>query len=677
MLRCHAGTLLLLCFGSPAHDRPTNDLIRHHHDGRCYMYRPGEARARKTTGYALLKSTVQYVETSLSYFPLERARTNVSLPTPFWMHGCPFCLVLVTVGSLPRRTGTYRRLLQYTLSWMDACPPLCLGGRQRTTTTRPPSFFAVSLFVDHGLAWHGMWHGTPHSTAYRTSRDTSYYSSILQYTSFSTGLHRLLALLPHIKMASTNTATSTSTTSTTSTTTRDAALQAAPPEWDQLLVACQKNQPELVERLIVQNGVSASHANAIGQSALHVAALWSHTECCRVLLAHGANVHATNTITGATPLHSCAQSSKTRTPQDQLDCIDLLLEQGRANPSMGDFYGSIPMDYVDETNVQLVERLQPTVPVIFQLTMEHAVDAVDDVEHSTITNNNVVKLEELVASDASVVHARHLGLTPLLKLVADICDCKDQEQEKEKHQQKQHPYPFQSVRLQKLEILLRAGADPNHTPAVRRNGHFADVGDHPQEQSSTSASASASASPDGQGCLQRVCNQLAEAYYYRSKHHNDNNNDDDESSTILDLQQAARLLAQHGAVLSSSSSSQAQSQMLHDAARRNLVEWARFLIEDLSQQQAGVVDVNVNVHVNVNVDVNVDVNAKGRQGMTPLQFAARSGKVEMVDYLLSLPNIDPTIPDDRGQTPLDAAKANQKDDIVRKLETHHLSQTVP
>lgn len=68
----------------------------------------------------------------------------------------------------------------------------------------------------------------------------------------------------------------------------------------------------------------------------------------------------------------------------------------------------------------------------------------------------------------------------------------------------------------------------------------------------------------------------------------------------------------------------------------------------------------------------VDVNAKGRQGMTALQFAARSGKTDMVKHLLSssLQKVDINIADDRGQTALQAAKANNKTDIVALLEEY-------
>ena len=59
---------------------------------------------------------------------------------------------------------------------------------------------------------------------------------------------------------------------------------------------------------------------------------------------------------------------------------------------------------------------------------------------------------------------------------------------------------------------------------------------------------------------------------------------------------------------------------------------------------------------------------ENRQGMTPLQFAARSGHFPMVNCLLPLSNINHH--DQRGQTALDAAKANQHDSVVELLLQH-------
>ena len=47
----------------------------------------------------------------------------------------------------------------------------------------------------------------------------------------------------------------------------------APPEWDLLLSAAQKNRPDKI-REFLEHGVDPSHSNVVGQSALHIAVLW-------------------------------------------------------------------------------------------------------------------------------------------------------------------------------------------------------------------------------------------------------------------------------------------------------------------------------------------------------------------------------------------------------------------
>lgn len=127
--------------------------------------------------------------------------------------------------------------------------------------------------------------------------------------------------------------------------------------------------------------------------------------------------------------------------------------------------------------------------------------------------------------------------------------------------------------------------------------------------------------------LARVCTAIQQAYKNK------------QDATLLE--ETCRLLIQHEATVTPD-----LEQLLHAACRKNELQFAKLLTEI----------------------VRVDPNVKGRQGMTPLQFAARSGRTEMVQYLLSLPNIDISIPDDRGKTALDAAKVNEKEDVVALLE---------
>merc|ERR1719354_542090 len=93
----------------------------------------------------------------------------------------------------------------------------------------------------------------------------------------------------------------------------------------------------------------------------------------------------------------------------------------------------------------------------------------------------------------------------------------------------------------------------------------------------------------------------------------------------------------------------AMKDVFHEAARRGSVPVFKFYVEKLG----------------------FDPNLKGRQGMTPLHFSARSGKTSIVRWLLSEYSgdvaVDQSIGDDRGKTALDLAMANKKQDVVEML----------
>eukprot|EP00592_Proboscia_alata_P015763 CAMPEP_0194400996 /NCGR_PEP_ID=MMETSP0174-20130528/127551_1 /TAXON_ID=216777 /ORGANISM="Proboscia alata, Strain PI-D3" /LENGTH=135 /DNA_ID=CAMNT_0039197629 /DNA_START=44 /DNA_END=448 /DNA_ORIENTATION=- len=47
-----------------------------------------------------------------------------------------------------------------------------------------------------------------------------------------------------------------------------------PVEWDLLLSAAMKNQPEKIREMIEVEGVPVTHSNHVGQTALHIAVMW-------------------------------------------------------------------------------------------------------------------------------------------------------------------------------------------------------------------------------------------------------------------------------------------------------------------------------------------------------------------------------------------------------------------
>ena len=297
------------------------------------------------------------------------------------------------------------------------------------------------------------------------------------------------------------------------------------------------------------------------------------------MLELGANPNATNAITGATPLHCAVQSSKATSAERRILTIKKLLAAG-SDPSRGDFFGHIPLDYCEDDVTK--ELLQPEMPPVF----------------CAVRNVNTRELERLLKDDPAVVKSRYTDLTPLLEVVNDLLEDN-----------------ADNVHLDMMQLLLENGADPNATPAAKRNGHL-----------------NVQQDPGDAAALHRICLALKDAYAHAG-----------ETERIDRLESAARLLKEYNATLSPST-----EQLLHDAVRRNQLDMTKFLIHDMGMSP----------------------NVQGRQGMTPLQFAARSGKTEAVVFLLEQKDINVDIQDERGHTALDAARLNNKDDIVALIEQH-------
>lgn len=121
----------------------------------------------------------------------------------------------------------------------------------------------------------------------------------------------------------------------------------APPEYDLLLSAAQKNDTNRIETLIAA-GVPHSHANAIGQTALHVTCIWGNVGSVEVLIGAGANVNAANKIMGTTPLHTAMHSHKI-SDDIKYTLVGLLLDAG-ADAGIEDFNKKAPIDYLEPDN---------------------------------------------------------------------------------------------------------------------------------------------------------------------------------------------------------------------------------------------------------------------------------------------------------------------------------------
>lgn len=112
-----------------------------------------------------------------------------------------------------------------------------------------------------------------------------------------------------------------------------------------ILSAAQKNDVMAIQTYVQQEGISPSFANSLGQTPLHIAAMWGNAETVDFLIKVGANVHAVNQLSHATPLHVAASSNKDIERRAQ--CAALLLQAG-ADPNQRDADGLAPWQKVQD-----------------------------------------------------------------------------------------------------------------------------------------------------------------------------------------------------------------------------------------------------------------------------------------------------------------------------------------
>lgn len=121
------------------------------------------------------------------------------------------------------------------------------------------------------------------------------------------------------------------------------------PEWDVILSASQKNDADEVVRLLNEEGIPPSHSNVVGQTALHIAALWGSVEAMEALILAGADVNAQNQIAKMTPLHCAIRGtfqSFQETHERRVQCVRLLLRAG-ADAAICDMKGKDAFGCID------------------------------------------------------------------------------------------------------------------------------------------------------------------------------------------------------------------------------------------------------------------------------------------------------------------------------------------
>eukprot|EP00559_Dactyliosolen_fragilissimus_P004782 CAMPEP_0184865150 /NCGR_PEP_ID=MMETSP0580-20130426/17114_1 /TAXON_ID=1118495 /ORGANISM="Dactyliosolen fragilissimus" /LENGTH=334 /DNA_ID=CAMNT_0027364231 /DNA_START=605 /DNA_END=1609 /DNA_ORIENTATION=- len=201
-----------------------------------------------------------------------------------------------------------------------------------------------------------------------------------------------------------------------------------------------------------------------------------------------------------------------------------------------------------------------------------------------------------------------------------------------------------------LQFMLKKGANPNVGKIDGNAGDAAAAQRNEQEYLINAP-------------LHRICKFLSSSSKSQTSSTNAKHSGTQTNSFSWNdvLEKAISLLFQYGAIVSPET-----KQLLHNIVRKNNLRLTRFFIECL----------------------HVDPNLPGRQGLTPLHFASRSGHTHIVSWILSncgpqgniaqydsnyCINIDAT--DDRGMKAIDYARVNKWQDIIDLLDTYSHKST--
>eukprot|EP00591_Stephanopyxis_turris_P004331 CAMPEP_0195520622 /NCGR_PEP_ID=MMETSP0794_2-20130614/17297_1 /TAXON_ID=515487 /ORGANISM="Stephanopyxis turris, Strain CCMP 815" /LENGTH=374 /DNA_ID=CAMNT_0040650019 /DNA_START=342 /DNA_END=1466 /DNA_ORIENTATION=- len=365
--------------------------------------------------------------------------------------------------------------------------------------------------------------------------------------------------------------------------------------------------------------------------------------------------------------------------RNRIECVKLILEAG-GDPNIADLHGGVPVEYVriDSTNCteeeisqldQLRDLLDSYAPAS---NLHEFLEGYDLMGMKEYLKEQKEWCVETGGNMEEEVNAARRGVTPLRCAVSllldDVLPATTNEEEGEEIEFTTDDKNRRCQTLRKMiMLLLKYGAYVNITTCANGSEEGACTALH----DCVIRTCEYTGNLDDANNLTTAALDLMEMLLKQGKSNPNIPSDDgvtplysamNESlsygveDTRRDLcLKVATVLVTHGAKFTPDENSgkplkNKNALLLHDAARRGSIPVIQFLLH--------YKDV-----------VGVDIDLPGRQGLTPLHFAARSGKADAAKLLLDAGcHVEPK--DDRGKTPLDSAIVNKKQDVVDLLEDY-------
>jgi ankyrin repeat protein len=363
-------------------------------------------------------------------------------------------------------------------------------------------------------------------------------------------------------------------------------------------------------------------------------------EAVETLIELGANVNATHRTTGATPLHMLLVRM-TPTPQQQIILrmepiirIAQMLIRAGANPDQPDHKGLVPRDWLlqKRSNKKMIENDDPSPQRIQQTNDEREENAAIDTLYNVLRNphpcselwqairdRNVSRVRSILSTRQQPLNSAHTIIpnlssqtfSSLLEYVVEEIIRFDETisiMNQQSEDDETTKWEDATSWIEILKILLQHRGYSNHgkddtmletfqlklldTSTLHNSSSLGDDGDEPPQSSYAAL-------------LYKLIDRIRNVYKTTPKHPSATSS----TSTSLRMTVQAIQMFHSAGIKLSPQLHDDSNYVLHDSVRRNELSFVQFLFGN---------------------NLVPDVNVRNRQGMTLLQFAARSGHVEML-----------------------------------------------
>lgn len=444
-----------------------------------------------------------------------------------------------------------------------------------------------------------------------------------------------------------------------------------------LLHAAKEDDIQALKKLF-EEGEDVNASNVIGQTALHIAALWGNVDTLEFLLLSGADMDAQNQ-NGQTPLHFASAKG-------MFKCVQLLLGAG-ADPTLTTSGGRTPAD--DAANDRVLALLSPPLEV-----------------HDAVKNLDVSKVKELLATsdpgferlDADGNTALHLAVViaetepavslELINVLCGLGDARVLGKVLTKRSAKTGSSPMhlacEKANASVVKALVDAGemVGVGHATLNRRTvkvGGFNDGSWGKKDENGVVSGLDAEDATPLHVAIERLRRATDDENADASN--GGRQEEIDACHSIL------KLLMESGADVDAIDGDGATA--LHHAVADDLVDVVELLLSKGASLHVGgkfIGTGNTTLHYAVRLgdpqmvarilarakDANLDVDAHGKGGWSPLGLAVRVGNTPVVDALLAAGARGDAVMG-TGKTPLDIARVNNKLAIIETIEKNQKS----